>query len=204
MSTSKCLRFVKTPGSMPLPAGFKRQYRVLPDAAEDGPSLATFNLDQPQLFGRTECSEIASGDLSLLWEKAVGSVSWKLVRDGAETLAEISARGVLSQGWIMTFRGGPEEFELVNPQGLAKQIVTTMLDGETEGLILMQAGAPIGSLSKQHRSKGGGVFSGLKRFVVGRDWVLSFDRELSDPDLQNACLAFALVAIVSLEHSSPD
>ena len=103
---------------------------------------------------------------------------------------------------------GPD-FVLADPKSLAKQIARTMLDGETEGLLLTVADQPAGTLTKQHRSSGGGLLSGLKRFVQGRDWVFKPEQAaMSTIGSERGGLAalsgLALVAIVSLEFNSPD
>jgi hypothetical protein len=85
-----------------------------------------------------------------------------------------------------------------------------MLDGQTEGLVLTREGKAAGSLVKQHRSYGGGLLSGLKRFVQGLDWVLDM-RQVSEvgegmagPRGRVILAVFALVALVNLDLSAPD
>ena len=205
MNSALYLRFVKTPGSVTLPKGFRRQYQVFDgDVSPDKVPRVTFNLDQPQLRGTTEIMSGALGNLVLRCDKVVGAGLWHLEAKSGERLAEVSGKGVLSQGWHMSLQGGRSTFDLINPDSLAKQMVTTMLDGETDGLVLMQGEGLFGRLAKRHRTSGGGVFSGLKRFVEGRDWVLEFERSPQDAKAEISFLALALVAIVSLEFSSPD
>ncbi|WP_422376132.1 hypothetical protein [Roseibium sp.] len=205
MAEGRELRFVKTPGGMPLPENFKRQYRVFQgQSAENLAPVATFNLEEPHLRGVTEVRRAATDILTLTALQVSGAGRWQLTDEVGEILAEISGRGVLSQGWALSSRGEEPEFELVNPQGLTKQVITTMLEGETEGLVLKKSGNPIGSLTKQHRSMGGGVLAGLKRFVEGRDWVLKLDDQPVGANRELALMSFSLVAIVSLEFSSPD
>ncbi|ASP32559.1 hypothetical protein [Labrenzia sp. VG12] len=205
MSERRELRIVKTPGSMSLPKNIKRQYQVFAEqSAGRGSPVVTFNLDQPELRGVTEVKRSEASALTLTSQQMTGSGRWQLTDKAGETLAEISGQGLLSQGWVLSCRDAASEFELVNPQGLARQIAKTMLQGETEGLVLKKGDDPIGWLTKQHRSAGGGVLAGLKRFVEGRDWVLKLDDQSVGADLEIAFLTCALVAVVALEFSSPD
>jgi len=205
MSKGLRLRFVRTPGSMPLPDGFKRQYRVFAGEATSGDAPeATFNIAEPHLRCRTEVEIGDLGNCILSCEQTTGAGLWQLVRDTGEPLAQITGHGVLSQGWRLCCSPGNETFELVDPKSLAKQMLTTMMDGETDGLVLLQGEDRAGSLSKQHRSQGGGVLSGLKRFVEGRDWVLQLEERPAQADRLPQLMALSLVALVALEMSAPD
>lgn len=202
------LRFVKTPGSLPLPDGVSRQYQVFAGAAAGEPEVS-FDLDTPHMRGTTWVRTQAAGDLVLSCLEKIGGGRWALQSVQGETLAEISGKGVLTQSWHLSFPGTGPVLELADPESFAERVVRTMLDGEIEGLVLTSNREPVGGLSKQHRSTGGGFLSGMKRFVQGRDWVLDLQRPAMDvvnisTGHRLALLALSLSAIVSLEFSSPD
>ncbi|MCK7612078.1 hypothetical protein [Roseibium sediminicola] len=202
------LRFVKTPGSLPLPDGVSRQYQVFAGSAAGEPELS-FDLDKPHMRGTTWVRSPVVNGLVLSCLEKVGGGRWALQTVQGDTVAEIAGKGVLTQSWHLSFPGSGPVLELADPKSFAKQVVRTMLDGETEGLVLTLNQDPVGGLAKQHRSSGGGFLSGMKRFVQGRDWVLDLQRPAMDvasisTGHRIALLALSLSAIVSLEFSSPD
>jgi len=208
MGKETALRFVKTPGSLPLPEGVGRQYQVFAGAASGEPE-ARFDLDKPHMRGTILVRTAAENGLVLSCHEKSGGGRWALHAAQGDILAEIAGKGVLSQSWHLSFPGSGPVLELADPKSFAGQVVRTVLDGETEGLVLTLNGDPVGRLTKQHRPSGGGILSGMKRFVQGRDWVLELQRpamEVADmsPDRLIALQALSLAAIVSLEFSSPD
>jgi hypothetical protein len=208
-----CLRFVKTPGSVQLPAGISRQYQVyrgdrLPEGAPD----LVFDLDSAHMRGLTLVRQI-SGEVSRLeCQSRTGAGRWDLVATDGCTLAQISGPGLFAGGWKLDFPGKEPGLELRDPASLGKQIVRSMLNGDTEGLVLLLDGEPQGSITRRHRDEpkgGGGFFTSLKRFVAGRDWVLELNGAEMAPQFMErdgvlVLAAFALAAIVSLEMSSSD
>ncbi len=196
---------------MPLQDGVSRQFRLFPDGAPSGEDPeATFDLDQPQIRGVTRVRCRSGELLELICRKKTGAGRWELLTDAGFSLAEVTGHGALSQGWRLSITGSAGTFELVNPESFGQQVIRTMLDGQTEGLVLTQKGEAVGSLVKRYRSSGGGLLSGLKRFVQGRDWVLDM-RQVSEvpesmagPRGRVILAAFALVALVNLDLSAPD
>jgi len=208
MGEGTALRFVKTPGSLQLPDGISRQYQVFPGAASGEPDVS-FDLDKPHMRGTTWVRTPETNGLVLSCLEKTGGGRWILETAQGITLAEISGKGVLSQSWNLSLGGQGPVFELSDPKSFAEQVVRTMLDGDTEGLVLSSDQEPVGGLSKQHRSSGGGFLSGVKRFVQGCDWVLDLRGRATDVASASqghriALMALSLAAIVSLEVSASE
>lgn len=210
MSADLSLRFVKTPGSVTLPDGVSRQYQVFSgNLADGGAPDVTFDLDQPHMRGLTQVRCGPERRLILACRQKTGAGRWELLTETDEKLAEIAGTGTLTQGWKLSLGSSATAIELVDPQSFGRQIIRTMLDGDADALLLTLVGVPAGSLCKRHRSGGGGVLKGLKRFVQGRDWVLTVEGSaLNAVTAENgdwtALAACALTAIVSLELSKSD
>jgi|GEM_PF-6943214 len=205
------LRFVKTPGSVQLPEGISRQYRVFrgEDALLGEPEVV-FDLDKAHMRGLTKIRQKSGEADRLDCRSKVGASSWNLLTAEGRNIARISGPGLLASGWKLELAGVDTGLELRDPVGIGKEIARTMLNGDTEGLALTMAGVPLGAVTRQHRdgSQGsGGFLSGLKRFITGRDWVLELKgkdvpHQLASGDGLVALASFTLAAIVSLEMSS--
>ncbi|MHA7772549.1 hypothetical protein [Roseibium sp. M-1] len=213
MSDGLFFRFVKTPGNISLPAGISRQYQVFQGAgAPEGDAAFVFDLEASHMRGLTHVRQRSGKAGRLVCQSNAGGGSWTLVTAEGESLARLSGPGLLASSWKLERTDAGADLELRDPAGLGKQIVRTMLNGDTEGLALLQDGVPIGAISRRHREEakgGGGLFAGLKRFVVGRDWVLSLAGADTPSDLVTgdgalALAAFSMTAIVGLELSSAD
>lgn len=208
------LRFVKTPGSMELPSGVARQFKVFAgdESLDDVPGLV-FDLDKVHMRGLTR---VHIGR-ELLWtldcQAKTGAGIWDLKTDAGSSVGRISGRGSLKQGWKLEMPEGGATFELVSPVSIAKQAVRTMLGGDTDAMVLLKDGDLAGTLTRKHRDqapdKKAGLLAGLKRFVTGRDWVLEsqdldFGHGIANKERLSALAALGLVAIVSLALSTAD
>lgn len=210
MGAGSAWRFVKTPGSQPLPDGVSRRYAVFArEASLAGAPELVFDLDKPHMRGITWIRTPASDALVLSCQEKSGGGRWQLQSEQGERLADIAGQGVLSPNWALKLDGEDPVFELSDPRSFARQTVETMLEGDTDNLVLSCEEQAVGELSKQHRSVGGGLVSGIRRFVQGRDWVLelqqaALSRVQEAPETRIAVQALALAAIVALEFGSPD
>ncbi|WP_370200776.1 hypothetical protein [Roseibium sp.] len=214
METNLSFRFVKTPGSMPLPPGVARQFKVFGtgQSLEEAPAMV-FELDKPHMRGVTSIRIGPQTAWALECRSRSGTGSWELRTDADVSIGQIGGRGPLKQGWQLEVPGSNVQFSLANPDSVAKQAVRTMLGGDTEALVLLADGNPAGTLVRKHRDqaegKKAGLLSGLKRFVTGRDWVLDIHEpdlrsKIAPPEQQVALAALGLVAVVSLELSTAD
>jgi hypothetical protein len=208
------LRFVKTPGSIPLPPGVSRQFKVFSgEESLKGAPAMTFDLDKPHMRGVTSIHLEAGPGWSLECTARAGTGSWDLKSETGVSIGRISGRGSLRKGWKLELPGGGADYELADPDSVARQTVRTMLGGDTEAMVLLESGELAGTLTRKHRDQSqgrkAGLLAGLKRFVTGRDWVLDIQqqnggRELADRETLIALASLGLVAIVNLDLSTAD
>ncbi|WP_040440086.1 hypothetical protein [Roseibium aggregatum] len=208
------MRFVKTPGSIPLPPGVSRQFKVFSgEESLDGAPAMTFDLDKAHMRGVTSIHLEAGPDWSLGRTAKVGTGSWDLTSETGVCIGRVLGRGSLKKGWKLELPGGGVDYELADPDSVARQTVRAMLGGDTEALVLLENGVLAGTLTRKHRDqsqgKKAGLLAGLKRFVTGRDWVLDIQqqnggRELAGRETLIALASLGLVAIVNLDLSTAD